>query len=275
MTSNQELDSLLLSLDAADPRGDANTPRARGDLRRILSADPVQAPSQLPTESKAPGKMRGGWRTARNGVLVGGMAAALTAGLVVLPSLSGGDPAFASWTPVPTVMSQADRDSAVAECRASKKDVGSGAYAGNIDSAEIAIAERRGVWTTVVLTGEGGFTAMCIADDAATPFGKGMIGLVGRAAGNIQPGPRDLTASALGTGSMSAGDISIAAGAAGSDIVGVIYRSPTHQDVTATVSRGQFALWLPGDELRSASSEGIEVEVTYNDGSTRTVRLAL
>ncbi|MDR6623493.1 hypothetical protein [Sinomonas atrocyanea] len=274
MTRNEEIDSLLLTLDAADPRGDASTPRARADLLRILSTDPVQAPSQRPTATIASGKARGaGRKKVRRAAFVGGLAAALTAGLVVLPSLAGGDPAFASWTPVPTGMSPADRDSAAAECRASKKDVGDGMYADDISSAEVAIAERRGVWTTVVLTGKGGLTAMCITDDAAGPFNRGMIGSVGRPAG--KPGPHELTASALGTGTMSAGDISIAAGAAGSDIAGVTYRSRTHQDVTATVSRGQFALWLPGDELRNASSEGIEVEVTYNDGSTRTIRLTI
>lgn len=74
---------------------------------------------------------------------------------------------------------------------------------------------------------------------------------------------------------MSAGDISIVAGAAGSDLVGVVYRSRTHQDVTATVSRGRFQLWLPGDELRNASSESIEVEVTYTDGSPGKILLTL
>jgi hypothetical protein len=74
---------------------------------------------------------------------------------------------------------------------------------------------------------------------------------------------------------MSAGDISLAAGTAGSDVVGVIYKSRTHDAVTATVSPGHFALWLPGDELRNASSDGVEVEVTYQDGTTETRRLTL
>ncbi|ASN53393.1 hypothetical protein [Sinomonas sp. R1AF57] len=275
MTSNHEIDSLLLSLDAADRRSDARTPRARADLARILSTDPAPAPAQRAIVNPATGKVRSPGRKGRRAVLVGGLVAALTAGLVVIPSLSGGDPAFASWTPIPTGMSQADSDSAAAECRASKKGVGDGMYADDINSSEVAIAERRGVWTTVVLTGAGGFTALCITDDAATWFNKGMIGSVGKAAGNSRPGPRGLTASALGTGSMSAGDISIAAGATGSDVLGVVYRSRNHQDVTATVARGQFALWLPGDELRNASGKGIEVEVTYTDGSTGKIRLTL
>jgi hypothetical protein len=276
MTRNQDIDTLLLSLDAADPRGPANTHRARTDLHRILSTDPAQAPSQRPTLKAAAGQgrqVRSTGRTARRVTVVGGMVAVVTAGLVVLPSLSGGDPAFASWTPAPTGMTETDRASAAAQCRASKKNVGGGMYADDIDSAELAIAERRGVWTTVVLTGEDGFSAMCITDDAVNLFGQGMIGSAGKSAGSALPGPRELTATALGTGTMGAGDISLAAGSAGSDIVGVIYKSRTHEDVTATVSLGQFALWLPGDELQNASSDGVELEVTYRDGTTGTSRL--
>ncbi|WP_284752648.1 hypothetical protein [Arthrobacter sp. efr-133-R2A-120] len=278
MTRNQEIDTLLRSLDVADHKAPVDNERARADLLRILSTDPVQAPSPGPSTKTAAGKGRRlggtGW-TARRVAVVGGMVAVVTAGLVVLPSLSGGDPAFASWTPAPAGMTETERNSAAAECRASKKNVGGGMYADDVDSAAVAIAERRGVWTTVVLTGEDGFSALCITDDAVSLFGKGMIGSVGKSTAHPVPGPRGLTATALGTGTMSAGDISIAAGDAGSDILAVVYRSRTRGDVTATVSRGHFALWLPGDELRNASSDGVEVEVSYEDGTTGTSRLTL
>lgn len=74
---------------------------------------------------------------------------------------------------------------------------------------------------------------------------------------------------------MSAGELSLAAGTAGSDIFGVVYHSRTHGDVSATVSRGRFALWLPGDELKDASRNGVEVEVTYRGSRTGTSRLTL
>lgn len=276
MIRNQDIDTLLRSLDAADHGGPADTPRARADLHRILSTDPAQAPLRRPpltTAADQGRQVKNTGRTARRVAAVGGMVAVATAGMIILPSLSGGDPAFASWTPAPTGMTETDRASAVAECRASKKDVGGGMYADDIDSADVAIAERRGVWTTVVLTGEDGFSAMCITDDAVNLFGRGMIGSVGKSAGNAVPGRRELTATALGTGTMSAGDISLAAGTAGSDIVGIIYKSRTYEDVTATVSQGHFALWLPGDELRNASSDGMDVEVTYQDGTSGTSRL--
>ena len=278
MTRNQDIDTLLRSLDAADHGGPADTQRARTDLHRILSTDPASVPSQRPTLTTAAGNDRQPRRhgvTARRAAAIGGMVAVVTAGLIVVPSLSGGDPAFASWTSTPSGMTEMDRASAASECRASKKHVGGGMYADDIDSAAVAIAERRGVWTTVVLTGKDGFSALCITDDAVSLFGKGMTGSVGKPAGYAVPGPRELTATDLGTGTMSAGDISLAAGTAGSDIVGIIYKSRTHDAVTATVSQGNFALWLPGDELRNASSDGMDVEVTYQDGTKGMSRLTL
>lgn len=137
------------------------------------------------------------------------------------------------------------------------------------------VVQRRGVWTTVVLTGADGFSALCITDDTVSLFGKATTGSVGKPADYVVPGPRELTATALGTGTMSAGEISLASGTAGSDIVGITYKSRTHDAVTATVSLGHFALWLPGDELRNASSDGMDVEVTYQDGTRGTSRLTL
>jgi hypothetical protein len=147
-------------------------------------------------------------------------------------------------------------------------------YADDLSRAHVAIAERRGVWTTVVLGGSDGFSAMCITDDSASLFNKGMIGSIGRQGDHSALGPRDLKALSLGTGSMRAGDISMAAGAAGTDVVGVVYNSPTLGEVSATVARGHFALWLPGNELKDARN-GLDVTVSYSDGSTGTHRLSL
>jgi hypothetical protein len=95
-------------------------------------------------------------------------------------------------------------------------------YADQLSSAEPAVAERRGVWTTVVLAGTDGFSAMCITDDSTHLFAKDMIGWLGTPTDYAAPAPRALTATDLGTGTMNAGDISLAAGTAGSDIVEVV-----------------------------------------------------
>ena len=102
-----------------------------------------------------------------------------------------------------------------------------------------------------------------------------MIGSIGTATDHAAPEPRELLATDLGVGTIDAGDISLAAGTAGSDVVSVVYHSRTRGDVTATVNQGHFALWFPGDELMDASSDGVEVEVTYRDATTATSRLTL
>ncbi len=242
--------------------GTAGDHIATATLTRILAVPRDQAGSGLrPRRRKV--------------ALAGGMLAAVTAGLVVLPSLTSSDQAFASWTPAPHGMSVQERTDAAASCRQMQEDGAGAKYVNELSSAEPAVAERRGVWTTVVLAGTDGFSALCITDDSTHLFAKDMIGSVRTPTDHATPARRALTVTDLGVGTMNAGDLSLAAGTAGSDIIGIVYHSRTHGDVSATVSQGRFALWLPGDELKDSSSNGVEVEVTYRDGRTGTSRLTL
>lgn len=276
MNRIDDINTTLRSLDPADHHIDPTNPRARTDLHAILATDPApsrQRPS-APSATVAARPLRAA-RATRRVALVAGMAAAVTAGLVALPPLTGGDQAFATWTAVPSGMSAQQRPDAAADCRQSLESGAGAEYAEDLDNAEPAIAERRGVWTTVVLAGTDGFSAMCITDDSAHLFSKGMIGSIGTLPDDSAPGPRELLATSLGVGSMNSRDISLAAGHAGSDVAKVVYHSRTHGDVAATVSHGHFALWLPGNELQDTSSSGVEVEVTYRDGTTAITRLTL
>lgn len=126
----------------------------------------------------------------------------------------------------------------------------------------------------MTLAGSGGFSALCITDESA-PLFRDWIGSVGAPADYATPDPRDVVATDLGTGIVNNGELSVAAGYVGSDVTGVVYRSASHGEVVATVSGGRFALWLPGDELKDWSRDGVEVQVTYRDGSTAAVRLDL
>ncbi|MNI88744.1 hypothetical protein D3C73_1460730 [compost metagenome] len=49
------------------------------------------------------------------------------------------------------------------------------------------------------------------------------------------------------------------------------YTSIAGERITATVSKGQFAFWLPGGELENSSEQDVPVEVTYTD-NTREIR---
>jgi hypothetical protein len=95
----------------------------------------------------------------------------------------------------------------------------------------------------VAPTGADGFSAMCITDDSAHLFANAMIGSIGTPTDFAAPAPYQLVATDLGAGTMGAGDVSLAAGAAGSEVVNVVYRSREHGDVAATVDQGRFALW--------------------------------
>ncbi|PFG38052.1 hypothetical protein ATJ97_0522 [Georgenia soli] len=268
---DDEIDATLRSLDPAHPRIDASGPRARADLHTILATAPAVPDSGAALQHSAvTGRPRGAARTTRRVAVIGGLAATVAAGIVALPPLIGGDEAFATWTPVPEAVSAQQRPEAGAECRKEMEDGAGAQYADDLGSADVAIAESRGVWTTVVLAGADGFSALCITDGSAGLFAAGMIGSIGAPHGldGVSPGARELFPTDLGVGSMNDRDISLAAGQAGPDVVGVVYRSQAHGDVAATVSHGRFAVWLPGDEFEGASSGGVEVDVTYRDGST-------
>lgn len=274
MTRIDDITTTLRSLDPADQQIDPASTRARADLHAILATEPTPSHPHTPAPSpKAAARPSHTRRTIGRIALAGGLVAAVTTGVVVLPPLTGGDQAFATWTASPTILPGQDVPEAGAGCRDSLMK-GGDEYAKDLRAARTVIAERRGEWTTVVLAGTEGFSALCITDDSVRLFDQAMIGSLGRPTNNTSPHPRELIATSLGVGAMSAGEISLAAGTAGTDIVGVVYRSPTHGDVRATVSEGHFALWLPGNALENASSHGVDVDVTYRDGTTGTTQLS-
>ena len=276
MSRTHEIEGALRSLDAADHPVHPGDARARTDLERILTTDSSPAPLHQPRPPSAAPEARPArvGRAARSAALVGAVLVAGTVGVVALPSLPGGDQAFASWTPDPAAVSMAQRPEAAEGCRREQQDASADPRA-QLSAAEPVIAERRGVWTTVVLAGRNGFSAICITDGSSPFFADGMIGSIGTPSDYAAPGPRGLTASSLGSGTVNDGELSLAAGTTGSDVVGIVYRSPTYGEVTATVSQGHFALWLPGAELEGASSNGVALDVTYRDGSTASNRLTL
>jgi hypothetical protein len=259
--------AILRTLDPADPDVDPHNPRARAELERILTIDPAQHSDRTPQKARSRRVVR---------LAVAASATALTAGaaIVLLPSLTTGDRAFASWTGAPAGLSAQAAVDAAADCRDAQMDGLGAEYGDDLRLADPAIAERRGKWTLVTLAGNEGFAALCITDQS-TPLFRDWFGSIGAPADYATPGPRDVVATDLGTGRADAGDLSVAAGYLGSDVTGVVYRSTSHGEVAATVSGGHFALWLPGDELKDAARVGVEVHVTYRDGSTATVRLDL
>ncbi|WP_152363026.1 hypothetical protein [Microlunatus speluncae] len=263
MTKLDEL-HLLKTLDPADQAPDPHHPRARAGLHRILATEPA-----APAVRARPHRRRVAGRIAA----ATGLVAAGTAAAIVVPAAIGGDPAFATWTARPTAMSTADRAKAAEACREEHRS-GSPDYRDELAAATPAIAERRGNWSLVVLAGADGFSALCVAD-RPRPLFDAFFGSIGATRSADRPGPRELTATSLGTGAIDNHELSVAVGLAGAEVAEVSYTSPSRGRVLASVTDGQFALWLPGDDLAGASRRGVPLRVTYHDGSTATVTVAL
>ncbi|MHA7284431.1 hypothetical protein [Arthrobacter sp. TMS2-4] len=264
MTPRHHTHALLKSMDAAHDAPPANAHRAQMDLERIIAQSPTgsrhNVPSAAPKVTRQPAARAS---RAHRGLVIGGLVAAATTALLVVPALTAGDPAFATWTASPTPLTGSDLEEADAECR-SARTVGDDV----VDTVEVAIAERRGAWVTVILTGADGYEATCITDASALIRGGNMVGSSGRPTA-ADPAPRALKATQLGVGQVSDdGPLSMASGRAGSDVTGITYTSIEGDEVIATVSKGHFAFWLPGDEFDTTADAGLPVIVTYTDGTT-------
>ena len=258
--------TVLRTLDPADPPGavDPGSPGARAALERILATDPVGSPAPAPP------------RRSRRRILAvtAGVVTVATVGVLALPSLTGGDRAFATWTPEAQPLTRAEQASAAEQCRAAQQDGPGPEYGAQLEAAVPVLAESRGAWTTVVLAGADGFSALCVTDGSTRVFDD-WFGSIGTPVDGSTPRPGELVATDLGTGSLHAGELSLAAGAAGRDVVAVSYASRSHGTVQGTVSGGRFVLWLPGDDFAAAETAGVELEVTLVDGRTRVQRLRL
>lgn len=273
MKSNQNIAALLRSMDAADQTGAPDPNRSQNDLEQILRSHPISAaaatrPANHKTSTSHPSRRR------RRTLALGAVAFAATVGFLIGPALSGGDPAFATWTAAPGELTGAERDRAVSDCVRSSKGVGDGMFASDVAAAEAAIAERRGAWTTVVLSGADGFEATCTTDSTAPWFMRGSFGSVGKNGHGKEPTGRDIRTTQLGTGVIANNPLSMASGQVGPDVAAMSYTSRAGDRITATVSKGQFAFWLPGGELPN-SGEDVPVDVTYTDNTTEIRYLSL
>lgn len=287
--SDGQLEHALRTLDPADRHIDPFGSRPAADLEEILATDPGTRSGPGANTGSGLGRSAGGatgsprrhplrrplHTPVRRAALVGASAAALAVGLVAVPALTtDNEDAFASWATVPEQLAPQQAPAAASECRATWQNGPDLAVMGvtseQLDSAHVAVAEKRGAWTTVVLAGDDGLTATCTWG----PRGPASDGLGTR---DILPlDPREVRMFNVGGSSGKAqGDLSSIIGYSGDDVVGVTYHSERYGDVVATVGEERFALWMLGDELHGdARTDGVDVEVTYADDTTETVRLA-
>ena len=240
MTRDTDL-SLLRDLDVA-PRVDldgAARARAAERLRMILSAPTFEDQGR---SLKGAPKRRSHvprWAT----ITTAAAAAVTVAG--VMPNLFGADSnAYASWTPVAQQSSADDRALADAACRDAGLD---------LDSPELAIAERRGQWIALLYTSADPTVATCMA---RLPIGSDDVGDVDLASAGGQgavPVSGQFTQGPVfeygGGGLFGTGDrptISLTLGDVGDQVAEVTIHTAAGEDVVATVADGRYVAWWPG-----------------------------
>ncbi|GAA1585212.1 hypothetical protein GCM10009789_43570 [Kribbella sancticallisti] len=251
----------LKALDPATDDIDPSSPRARATLERVLGSDPAYDVRPHRTRRRL---VRGAVATA---------AVAIATLAVFVPRDSGpmpnGDMAFATWTAQPGGLSAKERADAVKACRKRSQGMGQD---DQVNRAGTAIAERRGEWTLVILTGHDQFAATCwMSINSRNRLGGGFGNVDGP--GRAAVGARELAPSLLGHIDIGFnGHVTSAVGRAGSDIVGLTYNSPTRGLVKASVQNGYFAFWVPGSEFDG--SHPVPVRVMYRDGTSAAVKLS-
>jgi hypothetical protein len=260
-------DTMTAALRDLDPAPDpalTDTERQYADntFARIIAA-PIDDP--LPVEPAQPRRRR------TRLLLPGGLLGA--AGAVMTTLLLGGGSALASWTPTPEPLTPAETSAAAATCRA---DFGMPA-----SGAATLVAERRGKWTYVLISGPTGEGSCLMRNDVVgrDPAGHGVLGSYDTDPGEAPTVARDRidesgsTASSVGRGWLREDEwLTWTYGYVGSDVTGVTVHTPLGFDVEASVDNGRFAAWWPSDQPSSKHLEVMDAwsyTVTLADGSTR------
>lgn len=245
MSTDDTTTTALRDLDSARESGlsDAERERAEAAFARIVATPVDLAPARRPRRVR---------------LLAG--AALAGAGIATLPALLlGGGDAFGSWTPTPEPLSASAASAAEARCRAS---------IGVPDpTARIALAERRGEWTYVLLAGPRGEAICLMHDDGDSIFGSSTP--------DPPPPPtlaRDgLDESTSATSATDEGMYSYTEGFVGRDVTGVTVHVSTGLDIQASIADGRFAAWWPSVEQSSRRPEGESWSFTVHlaDGTSR------
>lgn len=203
---------------------------------------------------------------------------AVVGALVIVPAVTRPDPAYASWTSVPTALTEAERTIAVTACLDSD---------GSLTSAEPLLAERRGEWVGVVIAGEAapGIPAVtdCLmhlpsgsdrADDViwGSAGGQGAVPVGTEFADGSISQFSDNGLFGLGarpTVSFNVGDV-------GADVAAVTIVDADDQTVHATVDNGRFVAWWPGrafgneTEGNGGPAPALTYDLTLRDGTVLT-----
>lgn len=263
----------ITDLDAAPPVALTDDQRARADdtLARILAAQPSAVPGPVASITRRP-------RRLGRGILL--VAAVLALTLVIsMSGLVGGGTAYASWTARPHQLPLAEQEELAQQCRDILTGPPGAPVAPGIPTdadlrdADLVLADSRGDWTYVVLSGKNGLEATCLVDEGSRFLG--VIPRAGSAAGSygflVIPTPADdeIVGSGLMATSSDEGSYWATEGHVGSHVAGVEILTLTGAVIDATVTNGRFAAWWP-ERMGVDDAGGMEqvsYRVTLTDGT--------
>lgn len=267
--TNTEIAVALRQLDpgAVESLTEAERQRAASTFERIVST----ARENDHAAFKRSRARRSHWRRLAPPIALVGAA-----GVAVPAVLFGSGSAFASWTPTPERLVDAERAAAVKVCT---NDLGISMN----NSPAATIAERRGQWAYVYIVGAG-VEASCLMHDDAIGEDAAADGEVLSSREESAPdGPRQDPTQLTETGSTSASTdrklvgqdwLTWTYGVVGAEVQRVTVNTPLGFDVEASIDNGRFAAWWPS-EKPSSSNPDVMGDWTYTvelvDGTTRTI----
>lgn len=247
-------------LDPAAETGlsDAERDHAEAAFARIVAMPPGD---DVPARPIRPRTRRRRWLAA-----VGIVGTALG---VALPGLLVGGSAYGTWTPTPEPLTGRAEAAAATTCR------------GDLDQPDlgerVAVAERRGGWTYVVLASPG-TEAICLMPNDAIGHDRSDRGDFFGSYNSDAPAPPVLEPDRIDEntsmeGSTDEGWFVWTEGYVGRDVIGITVHRSSGPDIEASVTGNRFAAWWPSVVQSSKQPADVwSYTVHLADGSTRSVR---
>ena len=228
----------------------------------------IATPSGEPTPGELVRSRRRRWQLLAPVGLLGAAGAAMAALLL------GSGSALASWTPTPEPLSPAETSAAANTCR--------GDFGIPASGEATLLAERRGKWTYVLISGPKGEGSCLMRNDVVghDPSGNDVLGnyeydtnLDAPTVARDRMVEMGSTASSIDEGWLRDDSwLTWTYGYVGSDVTGVTVHTPLGFDVEASVDNGRFAAWWPSVVPSSKNPEVMgawSYTVTLADGSRR------
>lgn len=256
-------DTVTAALRELDLAPSTELTQAERDRADATFARIVATPGGEPAP-EAPGRSH----RARSRLLVAAGLAG-TVGIAAPVLLLGGGSAYGSWTPTPAPLTDAVAASAATTCRAALDVPDRG--------ERVAVAERRGGWTYILLTGPQAEAICLMPDDLVgqDPTDRreffGSYDTDAAAPPTLDPDRIDEKTSM--EGNTDEGWFLWVEGYVGSDVTDVTLHTSSGLDIEASVSGNRFAAWWPSRKQSSDHpAETWSYTVHLTDGSTRRTR---